>query len=220
MNRKHLILLPIAALYFSFLFIDLSGSVRFYPLSNALKYASVFLCFTNALLTGNNCFEKKDAAFLKAAMFVTAAADIFLLFTDYFIAGILLFCIVQVIYVARHNRYSKSNTKIYLVIGAEVMAAAFVAVGISGISEKTLVLSGCLYALLSAFSLNAAFRACKSERFPAKNVFLINAGLWLLLLCDVNIFLSAAFPADYLSQRLEWLFYLPSQVLLSYSARK
>ena len=77
MNRKNLILLPILICYFSFLFLDLYGSVRMSMYSNILKYVSVLFCLANALLTGKDAFEKKDAALLKAAMLLTIAADLF-----------------------------------------------------------------------------------------------------------------------------------------------
>lgn len=220
MNKKNLILLPIAALYFLFLYLDLSGQGKYSALSGALKYASVLLCLANALMTGKESLEKKDAAFLKAAMFVTVSADYFLLFTDLYIAGILLFCAVQAIYIARHSRYSKSSIKNCVVIGFELMAASLVAVGVSGIREKTLVLTGCLYAFLTVCSLHTAFNVIKSKRYAARNATLINAGLWLLMLCDINIFLSFAVPSNSISPYLEWLFYLPSQLMLSFSARK
>jgi len=220
MNKKNLILMPIAALYFLFLYLDLTGPGTYSTLSCALKYAAVILCLANALMTGRESLEKKDAAFLKAAMFVTVSADYFLLFTDLYTAGIILFCAVQLIYIARHSRYAESNARIYLGAGSAFMAAACLTVVSSGTSGKIMVLSGCLYAFLTVCSLHTAYRAYKSNRYPAKTAALINAGLWLLMLCDINIFFSFAVTSNSISPYLEWLFYLPSQLMLSFSARK
>jgi hypothetical protein len=221
LDKKRMLLLPAAALYAAFISLDLAGQGRYSFLSGALKYASVLLCFANALMFGKENLEKKDAALLKAAMFVTVCADYFLLFTDLYPAGILLFCTVQLIYIARHSRYSKPIAKkAYLAAFFPFIAAAYLASAGSGISAKALVLAGFLYALLTVCSLHTAFLAYKAKRYPLKNAVLINAGLWLLMLCDINIFLSFAVPSNFLSQYLEWLFYLPSQLLLSFSARK
>ncbi len=220
MNRKNLILLPILICYFSFLFLDLYGSVRMSMYSNILKYVSVLFCLANALLTGKDAFEKKDAALLKAAMLLTIAADLFLLFTGYYFLGISIFCLVQIIYISRHSRYSKAHTKIYSAAGAAFMAVSFISVVLSGINQQTIVIAGCLYAFLTVCSLHTAYGAVKSNLYPKKTVVQINAGLWLLLLCDISILLKIAIPSIPLLGFLAWLFYLPSQVLLSFSARK
>lgn len=220
MNRKTWVLLPIAALYISFLYLDFFGAGKYGAMSDMLKYASVLLCFSNALMTGNASYEKRDAALLKAAMLVTICADYFLLFTSFNTVGISLFCVVQLIYIYRHSRFAESKAIIYLGLGSLFMAAASFMVVRSGISGKPMLLSACLYAFLTACSLHTAYLAGKSKRYPAKNAVLINAGLWLLMLCDMNIFFSFAFSSNSISQPLEWLFYLPSQLMLSFSARK
>jgi hypothetical protein len=220
MNRKNLILLPILICYFSFLFLDLFGSGRFSTCSDILKYVSVLLCLANALMTGKDAFEKKDAAFLQAAMLVTIAADLFLLFTGYYFLGISIFCLVQIIYIARHSRYSKVHTKIYIAGGSAFMAVSFFAVAISGINQRAIVLAGCLYAFLTVCSLHTAFCTVKSNLYPKKAVAQINAGLWLLLLCDISLFLKIVIPFVPFLGFFAWFFYMPSQVLLSLSARK
>ncbi|HSN59222.1 MAG TPA: lysoplasmalogenase family protein, partial [Clostridiaceae bacterium] len=204
-----------------FLFLDLSGSDRWIIYSNILKYVSVLLCLANALMTGKDAIEKKDAALLQAAMLVTIAADLFLLFTDYYFLGISIFCLVQIIYIARHSRYSKVHAKkICIAGGSALMAVSFFAVVITGINQKAMVLAGCLYAFLTVCSLHTAFCTVKSDIYPKKAAAQINTGLWLLLLCDISIFLKIVIPFIPFSGFLIWFFYLPSQVLLSLSARK
>lgn len=220
MHRKNLILVPILICYSSFLFLDLFGSGGLSIYSNILKYVSVLLCFANALMTGNDAFEKKDAALLQAAMLVTIAADLFLLFTDHYFLGILIFCLVHVIYITRHSRYSKVHTKIYIAWGSAFMALSVFAVMISGIDQMAIVLAGCLYAFLIVCSLHTAFCLVKSNLYPKKAVAQINSGLWLLLLCDISIFLKIVIPFIPVLGYFAWFFYLPSQVLLSFSARK
>jgi len=220
MNRKNLILFPILICYFTFLFLDLSGLDRWIIYSNILKYVSVLLCLANALMTGKDAIEKKDAALLQAAMLVTITADFFLLFTGYYFLGISIFCLVQIIYIARHSRYSKVHAKIYIAGGSAFMAVSFIAVIITGINQQAMVLAGCLYAFLTVCSLHTAFCTVKSNLYPEKAAAHINTGLWLLLLCDISIFLKFVVPFIPFSGFLIWFFYLPSQVLLSLSARK
>ena len=109
--------------FFSFPGPVLLGSLSIY--SNILKYVSVLLCLANALMTGNDAFEKKDAALLQAAMLLTIAADFYLLFTDHYALGVLIFCLVQVVYITRHSRYSKVHTKTYIAAGSAFMALSF-----------------------------------------------------------------------------------------------
>jgi len=210
MNRKNMMLLPILICYILFLRLD----------SGLIKYTSILLCFANALLTGRESFEKKDTALLKAAMFVTVIADSFLLFTDYYFLGVCLFCMVQMIYIIRHSRYSKVNLNIYNLSCAVFMIVAAIVVVISGISGKAIAIAGCLYAFLTLCSLYTAFGAAKLKRYPKKTIALINSGLWLLLLCDINVALNNTIFANHITGLLIWLFYIPSQFLLSMSARK
>jgi hypothetical protein len=210
MNRKNLMLFPILICYISFLYQD----------SELLKYTSVLLCFANALMTGKESFEKKDAALLQAAMFVTVIADSFLLFTGYYFLGVCLFCMVQLIYIIRHSRYSQVHLKTYCLSGAIFMLVAVIAVVSSGVSGKAIAIAGCLYAFLTLSSLHAAFGAAKLKRYPKRTIALINAGLWLLMLCDVNVALYNTIASNHITGLLIWFFYIPSQLLLSMSARK
>ena len=210
MNKKTLFLLPILICYILFLYLD----------SDLLKYASVLLCFVNALLTGKESFEKKDTALLQAAMFVTVIADSFLLFTNYFLLGVCLFCIVQLIYIIRHSRYSKFQTNIFNLSGAVLISVALIWVMSSGIGEKAIAIAGCLYAFLTFFSVYTAFGAAKQKHYPKKTIALINAGLWLLMLCDINVALYNTIAPNHITGLLIWFLYLPSQLLLSMSARK
>lgn len=199
---------------------DLFGPDKYAACSSLLKYASVLLCFTNAMMTGKNTIEIKDAALLKAAMLATIVADLFLLFTQLYFIGVSIFCLVQLIYITRHSRYSKPHTKIYAAACTAFMASSFIAVMNSDIPEKALVLAACLYAFLTLCSLHTAFLTFKFKLYPKKNAELINAGLWLLMLCDLNIMLNNAIPGNPVSGILIWLFYVPSQLFLSYSARR
>jgi len=210
MNKKNLFLLPILICYILLLWLD----------SGLLKYASVLLCFVNAMLTGKEYFEKKDAALLQAAMLFTVIADSFLLFTGYYFLGICLFCIVQVIYIIRHSRYSKSHRKIFCLSGAAFMSSALIGVLISGTGEKAIVIAGCLYAFLTLCSIFTAYAAVQQKLYPKKTIVLINTGLWLLMLCDINVAFYNTIAPNHIIGLNIWFFYLPSQLLLSMSARK
>jgi hypothetical protein len=153
-------------------------------------------------------------------MFVTVIADSFLLFTDYYFLGVCLFCLMQMIYIIRHSRYSKFYPKIFKLYGAVLIPVAVIAFVSSGIGEKTIAIAGCLYAFLTLCSLHTAFATAKLKRYPPKTIALINAGLWLLMFCDLNVALYNTIASNHITGLLMWFFYLPSQLLLSMSARR
>ncbi|MGM9575718.1 MAG: lysoplasmalogenase family protein [Oscillospiraceae bacterium] len=195
-----------AALYASFLWLDMSGADG----SKWIKYASIVLCLGFSVFLSARGGEK----LVTAAMCFTLAADTFLLLLDTsYAAGVALFCVVQALYFVRiyraNGRRSALSARFVLLLAA--VAALWILDMLSPLN-----LLAALY--FTTFLCNAA------QSLSIKNA-LFSAGLILFLCCDICVGVHNApelFPAG-LSSFADigmWLFYLPSQVLITLSGRK
>ena len=191
-----------AALYAAFLTLDLTG--RAAGASAALKYAGILLCLVFSLL----CALRGGDRLIPPALALTAAADWFLLLRgDHFGLGVALFLGVQTLSLLRLRRLG-APAALPLRAGLPLlMALAVWRAGLAG----PLNLLACLYfsQLLSNALLAWTLRA---ERLFA-------LGLALFVGCDlcVGLFnLGLFLPFSSVGM---WLFYLPSQALISLSAK-
>ena len=173
------------------------------------KFAFIVVCFAIALFSYPFCCDKKNWIWLVFAMAFTVGADYFLVIENWHLSGVLVFCGAHICYISRVLKPShKLNIFRVLVIIAAIWLFR---------RESLTVLAG-LYATL--FITNIVLHA----KFCKINKPLVLMGLVLFLLCDINVALfnlprhfdisftfAWAFP-------LIWIFYLPSQLLLSVSA--
>jgi hypothetical protein len=177
-----------------------------------LKFYYIVLCFCIASLSCALCRNKRDWAFLAAAMALTVGADYFLILHDAHVPGVAIFCWVHVFYILRVVR---CRTNIILT----AVAVLVVVIGFSVINEHIFLLAG-LYGGLFATNLVVHYR----YRRTLGNGGLIFTGLLLFALCDLAV--AASSIPNYLGimpylkrlYPLIWLFYLPSQTLLAFSA--
>jgi len=207
--------------YITFLYLDFSGSNLNHVYSASIKYFSVIMCFFNTIFITKKGHDKTDTVLLQCAMLLTISADFLLLFTDHFVTGIALFCLIQTTYIIRHSRFTRLNFKAYTVTGF-IFIALSSALGVLPVISVNLIYSlGTLYAFLSVCSLITAFSLLKYRIYPDETSIFIICGLCLLFLCDINV---ALYNIDILCNSiigfLMWFFYLPSQLLLSLSGLK
>ena len=206
-----------------------------------LMWASVLLNAAVALFLFIRSERRCSAIPLLVALLLTALADFFLAFLDaHYATGVACFCLVQLAYYLHIRRrmvfYSRRRnargplsltTRDRIVIAALLLSCALTSV-LPGIDA-----SGCLapisYILLianvvGAFSLSAAVRKTGDTR----GVYILSLfflGLILFLACDTCVGLRnaasyiASFPSELsvFASYLIWIFYLPSQVLLTLS---
>lgn len=85
-------------LYISFILLDY---LRFYEISNVIKFITIILCFFMSLGILIIYERNLDRVMLSIALSFTVLADVFLLFTDNYIAGVSSFCVVQTLYLSR-----------------------------------------------------------------------------------------------------------------------
>lgn len=216
MKKPYLFLAVQAALYAAFLGLDLflPGSGWDVP----LKYFSILLCFLWSLGSVGNL----DGKLTSTALAFTLLADLFLLVLNrWYGVGVASFCVVQLLYLARIHRAGTRPLALRLLLRAG-LTALLLSVGaalgaLNGLTALTLIYFSQLAAnFLAGLSLGRRGR-----------VFTL--GLLLFMGCDLCVGLnnlSSVLPQAAVLALLPfarvgmWLFYLPSQVLITLSAGK
>jgi hypothetical protein len=219
------ILFLIGLLYITFIYMDLNNNI---VVSNIIKYICILLCFSISLLTGKNALNKKDITLRQFGLFLTLIADLCLLIFDFFITGLIFFCVVQITYTIRYNiAIKKILIQWFLIMFMTILIINSAADLVFG-KIDFLPLSVSFYAVCLLISVWSSVYACLKNNYPKPNNILIVSGMIFFLLCDLNVGLSNAIdfmnnPGDsaekiaHISRLLIWVFYLPSQVLLSLS---
>ncbi len=215
-KQKVIFLCVQAILYGTFLVLDLLETAAGW--STALKYLSILLCFAFVCVQA----WEPDVRLVCAALGLTALADLFLLVlgTGY-LAGVCVFCGAQALYGLRLARLRGGEARRTLLLRGALAAAGLAALALlDGLSSLTAV-TGVYFALLLSNALESLALGRRTALF--------SVGLLLFLCCDLCVGaqnLSLAFPATgpgglYAFTRVGmWLFYLPSQVLITLSAGK
>jgi hypothetical protein len=227
-NRKiNIILALILFCYLYFLAADISNNCTGSNYSIAAKYLGLLLCFIITIIIGRNGHDLVDTRMLQSGLFLTACADYCLLISNKYILGVLIFCIVQIIYVFRYTRDLKSKAKIFsaiLIIYVVLSITIFTTIK-TGSFDLRLTLICLFYGCLITMSLITGIRTLKTNYFPLYSSIMISIGMILFFMCDVNVALfnilqSSGSYFAYISGFLMWMFYLPAQVLLALSGYK
>lgn len=204
-----LFLLWEAILYFTFLALDWSNTGGM--TSNVMKYAAILSCLIYTLYLSVKT-KKKTTAILACALFFTAISDSILLFTDYFIAGIIFFIIVQSFHFYRIALIKQLTVQQFIkrIVLRVLIAVLF---SVFFFLQDNFLLVGSIYAANLAGNFVEAVSGYKKYR--TTSFALLSIGFFLFILCDINVLLynlpeySNAFSAIVI-----WFFYLPSQILL------
>ena len=210
------ILLEIA-LYLSFLFIDKGIFVTRIE-SSTLKYAGISLCLALSLY----CLIRKRKmvnCFIPIALVFTLISDYFLLFNtnqNLYVYGLITFIITQSIYFAfiLYLRKSKLELLINLLVRFLLTIAALVVAFYLNYSDVLTILALVYFVELLSNFLYSTFLIKLDKEY-----LIFSLGLLLFIGCDINVGLNNVHlfeGIDYsLVNFLMWVFYLPSQVLLS-----
>ncbi len=195
-----------AGLYLAFMGMDLfAGSSN----TTVLKYSGILLC----LLFSALCAHGGGDRMVPYAQLFTALADYFLLVIDReYLAGIFFFSIAQILYLIRLDRM---GGRIWLPVRIVSALLAVLLLFWAGLYSP-LNLAAVLY--FSLLLVNMVL----SWTIPSGTGRMFALGLSLFVLCDlcVGLFqLSVGVPVRLrqFSGIGMWLFYLPSQVLISLS---
>lgn len=186
------------ALYLLFLALD-----AFSAGGDGVKYLTIVVCLLAAVWSARH----GGSRLMAWAMAFTLAADTFLLLLDrWYGAGIVLFCVVQGLYLARIRR---ACGRTLWALRTGLVPAAWVLLNALGMGTA-------LNLLAALYFVNFLVNACQSLTLRSERLFA--AGLWLFLLCDVCVGLRnqpSLLPGlAGAAQAGMWLFYLPGPVLL------
>lgn len=201
-----------AILYASFLYFDFAD-VR---IAEYIKYASILLCLVASILL---IIKKRSicSVFTSIALLFTCFSDYFLLLShdnDLFIIGIFTFFIAQIFYALMLNK--RSNGK-RLLLDISLRVTLTVILLIVALSIKLDALTTC--ALIYFIELLVNFIMSLIHSKENKRYLILALGFFLFILCDVNVALNnlniEGENLTFAIYFMMWLFYLPSQVILS-----
>lgn len=190
--------------------------------SGFLHYLSIVVCFVYLLI---HFKQNRDYTVVFIGMFFTVIADFFLtLLGTEQILGTFFFFLAQMMYMLRLHYLQKKMLFKPLIPYIITFILLFVFVGIVMLHQIDLLLViSFLYYSFLLVNLGSAFM--KRKEFP---LFFI--GLLFYLACDTLVGLSMSFPyltfveggiidsIIHFPLNLIWMFYLPSQVLITLSA--
>ena len=208
-NQLNVILIiGIIILYAAFLSLDLFSTPRTIE-SRHLKYASIVLCFLLAASLHHQSVNKQDSKYVVLALLFTMTADIFLLFTNHKITGVIFFCLVQLTYLKRyHRRFFKAGICFAVIAPFAYLLLPF---------QPLYIVAG-LYAIL----IFSCFLSTSHAKLPKFNLYCVKIGMILFILCDIFVAFYNQLSTSSNYYRLVtvamWLFYLPAQLLLAMSA--
>ena len=213
-------------------------NVKAFITTDHIKYLCVLLCFLlsiistkNSLIDKGKCIVyKKDILLLRLGMFITVLADLCLVILNIYVLGIVFFCIVQITYCIR---YTPKESKVILInffIIFLCIILLYIVVSIFIVKIDILVPISLFYAICLLTSVCRAIEAFKDKLYSSRNKYMVLLGMILFLLCDICVALSnvnTRLPLGILDlmnleqifSYLIWVFYLPSQLLLSLSGR-
>ena len=153
-----------------------------------IRFLWIFFCFLLSFRYG-----------MPLAAFLTLFADGFLLFTDFYAAGISFFLLVQLAYLYNLKGVSFSWRVLF-----------FLPLGVF----LPLTVLGGLYAFLFLLHFFLALQKEKAQPSLSRKLYLL--GLVLFICCDMAVVWGYFFtPVPH----LVWLFYAPSQLLLALTAK-
>ena len=189
---KKLLIALICALYPIHIIMDFTGSYNF---ANYVKFAVIACAFIMSL-----CGE---ITLVKIALLFTLMCDFLLLFTNHRFFAVSLFCLVQLIYSYNFSTKKDNSTKyFYLILAVLPFIYYFV------------FLNGYPICIFYAFILLLNFLKAIKIRKP----HLILA-FSLFALCDLCVAIYNLSGNEFFHP-LIWIFYTPSQLLLSLSSAK
>lgn len=185
-------------------------------------YLSIVICFLHALI-----HIRRGNKLLTAGLACTVMADLFLVVWSptQQLWGMVFFLAAQSLYAIHLHRQLKYRALLIIRISLTVVALAITAIVLKDATDALALVSLCYYANL-IMNIVTAFVGFRSNK-------LLSIGFVLFLLCDTVIGLQVAsggyLPIEEgsvlhqiisLPFNLAWFFYLPSQVLISLSAKK
>ena len=225
-------------MYAAFLFLDLTGGST--TISSYIKFMVIILCFCYALFAKRGA-DKSILFLMKAGLFFTVISDLLILILDVYFYGVLTFIIVQQFYGIRISRenYLLRGEETSKGIGRSFVRRILLQLLVSfticsilafyNVELEPLLMASVFYFISIAMNTFVSVKTALS--YPnSKSMRMFAIGMFLFLLCDINVglfnlsgFISmsqSTYSVIYgISSILMWTFYAPSQVILALSTR-
>lgn len=175
-----------------------------------------------------NAVNNRDILLLQLGMFITVIADLCLVIFDFYILGIVFFSLVQITYSVRYTPKKRKATLINLFITFLCIGLLYFISSLFIKEINILLPISLLYCICLLTSVIKSIKTFKSKIYRYPYNYRIVFGMILFLLCDICVALSnitVIYPLTghliirfhQISFFLIWVFYLPSQLLLSLS---
>ena len=213
-----LVLLVELFLYTFFLYFDFNDINI--EISNWLKYVGIIICFLTSLIPIFSKNSAKSQYFIPFSLFFTLVSDYFLLINtdkNLYIFGVVIFIIVQLSYFIYIETLKKNKTSFLISLIFRIILSSILIIVLSIIRFDLLSIVSACYFVELLMNFITSLSLIKINKF-----FLIfSIGLLLFIGCDISVGLTNLdlFEGHIknLVSNLMWIFYLPSQVLISFS---
>ena len=213
-----LVLLVELFLYTLFLYFDFND-INF-EISNWLKYVGIIICFLASLIPIFSKNSAKTQYFIQFSLFFTLVSDYFLLINtdkNLYIFGVVIFIIVQLSYFIYIETLKKNKTSFLISLIFRIVLSSMLIIILSILQFNLLSIVSACYFVELLMNFITSLSLIKINKF-----FLIfSIGLLLFIGCDISVGLTNLdlFEGHIknLVSNLMWIFYLPSQVLISFS---
>ena len=213
-----LVLLVELFLYTLFLYFDFNDINI--EISNWLKYVGIIICFLTSLIPIFSKNAAKTQYFIPFSLFFTLVSDYFLLINtdkNLYIFGVVIFIIVQLSYFIYIETLKKNKTSFLISLIFRIILSSILIIALSIIRFDLLSIVSACYFVELLMNFITSLSLIKINKY-----FLIfSIGLLLFIGCDISVGLTNLdlFEGHIknLVSNLMWIFYLPSQVLISFS---
>ena len=213
-----LVLLVELFLYTFFLYFDFNDINI--EISNWLKYVGIIICFLASLIPIFSKNAAKTQYFIPFSLFFTLVSDYFLLINtdkNLYIFGVVIFIIVQLSYFIYIETLKKNKTSFLISLIFRIILSSILIIVLSIIRFDLLSIVSACYFVELLMNFITSLSLVKINKY-----FLIfSIGLLLFIGCDISVGLTNLdlFEGHIknLVSNLMWIFYLPSQVLISFS---
>ena len=193
--KKRLFIIIEFLIYCTFIILDLNNIDSTY-----IKYFGVLLCFLNAILN--------NQTHIKVALFFTCLADLFLLVLDkHYTLGVFIFIFAQSTYFYYLSIVDESNFQTFMGLRLLIIILGIL---VLFLIKQLEILYIFVLIYFSTLILNCLY-SYKAKRY------LMALGFALFICCDICVGLHNLSCNNELVTFLMWVFYLPSQVILSFS---
>lgn len=217
-------------IYVLFMYLDIFGP-SLYMITNYLKFLSIIICVFYVTLSFPARDKNLDRWLLLMAIIFTLISDWFILIRDRYNYGLITFIIVQYLYLIRIHFQNKKVTVVFfmgkLLINIVIAGCILPILLLLQVQVDSLVLLSLFY--FTSFFMNVLYGMYQYYLRKDKSFLFFLVGIFLFLLCDINVgvFNMTSYVSidrnwfvaiEKFSVVGMWLFYLPSQVLISLSS--